>query len=85
MWGGWRQVYFFGYDGNWGVYPLLGLGRVVASDLDGGLFVLDASGLVPAPVPALGPGAQLLLMGMLVATATRGCRRYNWTALTLQR
>jgi choice-of-anchor B domain-containing protein len=57
-----------GFDGNWGVYPLLGLDRVLASDLDGGLFVLDASGLVPQ-VPALGAGARLLLMGMLMFAA----------------
>jgi choice-of-anchor B domain-containing protein len=58
-----------GFDGNWGVYPLLGLQRVLASDLDGGLFVLDASGLVAAQIPALGAAGRLLLIGTLVVTA----------------
>jgi choice-of-anchor B domain-containing protein len=43
-----------GFDGNWGVYPFLGLDRVLASDLDGALFILDASALPAFPVPALG-------------------------------
>ena len=47
-----------GFDGNWGVYPLLGLDRVLLSDLDGGLFIVDASPLGPPPVPALGPAAM---------------------------
>ena len=38
-----------GFDGNWGVYPLLGLDRVLLSDLDGGLFIVDASAIVPEP------------------------------------
>ena len=32
-------------DGCWGVYPLLGLDRILLSDLDGGLFIVDASRL----------------------------------------
>jgi len=32
-------------DGNWGVYPLLGPGRILASDWQNGLSILDASGL----------------------------------------
>lgn len=31
------------YTGNWGVYPFLGLDRVLLSDMDGGLFVVDFS------------------------------------------
>ncbi len=30
-----------GYVGNWGVYPFLGPDRILASDLDNGLFVLS--------------------------------------------
>lgn len=32
-----------GFVGNWGVYPLLGPTRVLASDIQTGLYVLDAS------------------------------------------
>jgi uncharacterized protein (TIGR03437 family) len=35
------------FGGNWGVYPMLGLDRVLLSDLDGGLFVVDFSALIP--------------------------------------
>ena len=35
------------YEGNWGVYPFSGLDRVLLSDLDGGLFIVDFSALVP--------------------------------------
>lgn len=31
-----------GFDGNWGVYPFLGLDRIIVSDLQAGLLVLDA-------------------------------------------
>jgi uncharacterized protein (TIGR03437 family) len=42
------------YGGNWGVYPFLGLDRVLLSDLDGGLFVVDfsAAGKGPKTVSA---------------------------------
>ena len=33
----------FCYAGDWGVYPFLGLDRVLLSDLDGGLFIVDFS------------------------------------------
>ncbi len=39
------------YNGNWGVYPFLGLDRVLLSDLQGGLYVMDATDL---PEPGLG-------------------------------
>ncbi len=42
---------FFGFDGNWGVYPFLGLDRVLLSDLQDGLYVVDATDL---PEPGLG-------------------------------
>ena len=38
------------YNGNWGVYPFLGLDRVLLSDLQGGLYVMDATSL---PEPGL--------------------------------
>jgi choice-of-anchor B domain-containing protein len=60
-----------GYDGNWGVYPLLGLDRVLLSDLDAGLVILDATGLRTEAVPALSGSALLLLAGLLVAAGRR--------------
>jgi choice-of-anchor B domain-containing protein len=34
-----------GFRGNWGVYPFLGLDRVLLSDMDGGLYIVDATDL----------------------------------------
>ena len=36
------------YDGNWGVYPFLGLDKVLLSDFEAGLVIVDASSL-PEP------------------------------------
>jgi len=41
------------FDGNWGVYPLLGLDRVLLSDLDGGLFIVDATATFNNPPVAI--------------------------------
>ena len=38
-----------GFDGCWGVYPFLGFDRFLLSDLDGGLFVVDASAAQAGP------------------------------------
>jgi hypothetical protein len=56
------------------VYPLLGLGRLLLSDMDGGLFVLDATALVAPPVPAAGLAARLALVAALLAGARRTLR-----------
>src|SRR5437867_9648238 len=40
----------FCFDGNWGVYPLLGFNKVLVSDMDGGLSILDASGITNSPL-----------------------------------
>ena len=37
------------YDGNWTSYPLLGLDRVLVSDMNSGLYILDATPLQAAP------------------------------------
>jgi hypothetical protein len=59
-----------GFDGNWGVYPFLGLDRVLASDLDGGLYVLDATAAA-APEPS-----SLILCGISAGGALLyGARR----------
>jgi hypothetical protein len=36
------------YDGNWAVYPFLGLNKVLLGDLAGGLFIVDASDVLNA-------------------------------------
>jgi hypothetical protein len=53
-------------DGNWGVYPLLGLDRVLLSDMDAGLVIVNATAFAALPVPAL-PGPGLLLLATLLA------------------
>ncbi|HEY0544669.1 MAG TPA: FG-GAP-like repeat-containing protein [Pyrinomonadaceae bacterium] len=37
------------YDGNWSVYPFLGLNKVLLGDLAGGLYIVDASRVLSAP------------------------------------
>ena len=37
------------FDGAWGVYPFLGRDRILVSDRDSGLFVLDATGVSSQP------------------------------------
>lgn len=49
-----------GFDGNWGVYPFLGLDRVLLSDLDGGLFVVDARSLETLPGITVSPTSGLV-------------------------
>jgi hypothetical protein len=47
-----------GYNGNWSVYPYLPSGRIIASDMSGGLFVLQLdlpAALVPEIEPVGGP------------------------------
>ncbi len=45
-----------GYDGAWSVYPYLPSGKIIASDISGGLFVLrlDLAGTVTADVEPVG-------------------------------
>ncbi|MGE0881956.1 MAG: choice-of-anchor B family protein [Blastocatellales bacterium] len=38
-----------GFDGCWGVYPFLGFDRVLLSDLDGGLFIVDTTAAMAGP------------------------------------
>ena len=37
------------YDGNWSVFPFLGLNKVLVGDLTGGLFILDVSRVLTSP------------------------------------
>jgi uncharacterized protein (TIGR03437 family) len=68
-----------GFDGNWGVYPFLGLDRVLMSDLDGGLFIVDFSDAAPGPrtvsaasysTTAIAEKARVALFGSGLSTAT---------------
>jgi choice-of-anchor B domain-containing protein len=52
------------YDGDWGVYPYLGQDKILVSDQDTGLYILDATGVSSDPVlfnyqvnPATVPGS----------------------------
>ncbi|HMQ46128.1 MAG TPA: choice-of-anchor B family protein [Saprospiraceae bacterium] len=42
-----------GYEGCWGVYPFLPSGKIIASDISHGLFVLEMEGLSFPETPAL--------------------------------
>ena len=42
-----------GFDGNFGVYPFLGLGRILLSDVDGGLFIVDATSVADSDADQL--------------------------------
>jgi choice-of-anchor B domain-containing protein len=64
-----------GEDGNWGVYPLLGLDRVLLSDMDAGLVIVDATPLGPPAVPALPWPASLVLAGLLPCAEATWRRR----------
>jgi uncharacterized protein (TIGR03437 family) len=39
-----------GFNGCWGIYPFLGFHRILVSDLDGGLYILDATEALAGPV-----------------------------------
>lgn len=36
------------YDGNWAVFPFLGLNKVILGDLAGGLFIIDVTPILPS-------------------------------------
>ena len=69
-------------DGNWGVYPYLGQDRVLLSDRNTGLYIVDATGVnsSPAlynfkvnPTTVVGPGsaaATVYLVGLADASTT---------------
>jgi hypothetical protein len=63
-----------GFDGNWGVYSQLGLDRVLLSDMDGGLFIVDASSVSPVPVPTSGAPGLGALAALLLGVGTRRLR-----------
>lgn len=44
------NVMYNGYTGNWGAYPYLPSGNILASDINTGLYVLQADNITLAPV-----------------------------------
>ena len=69
-----------GFDGCWGVYPFLGFDRALLSDMDGGLYIVDASAALAGPrtvssasykVSAVAPGAIVSAFGPNLAPATQ--------------
>ncbi len=70
-----------GFDGNWGVFPFLGLDRVLLSDMDGGLFIVDFSDAAPRPrtvsaasysISGIAEKAIVSAFGLNLATVTEG-------------
>jgi uncharacterized protein (TIGR03437 family) len=70
-----------GFDGNWGVYPFLGLDRVLLSDMDGGLFIVDFSAAATGPrtvsaasyaISSITDRAIVAAFGQNLANATQG-------------
>lgn len=68
-----------GVDGNWGVYPFIALDRVLLSDLDGGLYVVDFTEAATGPrtvsaanysVAAIAEKAIVAVFGAELATGT---------------
>jgi choice-of-anchor B domain-containing protein len=48
--GGFQQNNYSGYQGNWGVYPFLPSGIVIANDMQNGVFILDATAAYTANI-----------------------------------
>lgn len=59
-----------GFTGCWGVYPFLGFDRVLLSDMDGGLYIVDASTAITGPrtVSAASYNAAALAPNTIAAT-----------------
>lgn len=70
-----------GFEGCWGVYPFLGLDRVLLSDLDGGLYLVDATAAMSGPVTvsaasykvsAIAPKSIVSTYGVNLSSDTQG-------------
>ncbi len=69
-----------GFRGCWGVYPFLGFDRVLLSDMDGGLFIVDTTTALSGPLTvsaasykfsAIAPRAIVAAFGSNLASATQ--------------
>jgi len=70
-----------GFKGCWGVYPFMGFDRMLLSDMDGGLLIVDATAALVGPrtvssasysVSAIAPKAIVAAFGSNLATVTQG-------------
>src|SRR5262249_17119583 len=70
-----------GFDGCWGVYPFLGVDRTLVSDLDGGLFIVEATEALAGPrtvssasyrISAIAPKSMVSAFGSNLATVSMG-------------
>jgi uncharacterized protein (TIGR03437 family) len=69
-----------GFDGCWGVYPFLGFDRVLLSDMDNGLYIVDATDALAGPrtvssasykISAVAPRAIVSAFGTNLSTVTQ--------------
>jgi uncharacterized protein (TIGR03437 family) len=69
-----------GFNGCWGVYPFLGFDRALVSDMDGGLFIVDATEAITGPrtvsaasfnISAIAPNAIVSAFGPNLASVTQ--------------
>ncbi|MFN0085712.1 MAG: hypothetical protein ACKVX9_10015 [Blastocatellia bacterium] len=69
-----------GFDGCWGVFPFLGFDRILISDLDRGLFIVDATNALAGPrtvsaasytYSAIASRSIAALFGVNLATGTQ--------------
>ncbi len=63
-----------GFVGNWGVYPFLGDDRIVLSDMENGVLIVDITGGV-GPVPTIGTWGLIVLTCALLCAGTIVIRR----------
>ena len=70
-----------GFEGCWGVYPFLGFDRTLLSDLDGGLYIVDATSAVTGPrtvsaasysISAIAPNAIVSAFGLNLSSVVEG-------------
>ncbi len=74
------------YQGNWGIFPHLGFDKVLLSDIQGGLFIVDASAvLIPTnnypPMIVSSPASLTATQGLsavLTPVITGSLLRYQW-------
>ncbi|MGI8966485.1 MAG: immunoglobulin domain-containing protein, partial [Limisphaerales bacterium] len=74
------------YQGNWGIYPQLGLNKLLVSDIQSGLFILDASAVLTAtnnypPLLVKPPMSLTVTQGMnatFSSIVTGSLLKYQW-------
>ncbi len=74
------------FQGNWGIYPHLGLNKLLVSDINNGFFIFDASAVLTAtnnypPLLIQSPVSQTITQGMTAnfnAVVTGSDMKYRW-------